>query len=603
MDKIQNDYPNVPVDTSKHEIRVLELFPGARGTKIHCSLVCLSLSENHIDYEALSYAWSNPAERSVIALSNNENFQIPSRLEAALQDLRLDERHLMIWIDAICIDQSNIEERNAQVQLMRRVYRQATAVRIWLDMDISIHDPAIIKLRTLTEKSTIEDLGSKPFFWKPVNEILENPYWKRVWIQQEITNASSLLLQCGSQFLPFEPLYPYTRLMRSKLDDQDCIQRALWLFWKPKVDIVRISGTSRYSLIDSVEPDLLSTLAGCAQAGLHCSDDRDRVYSVLYLAEDYAEGEIRIDYSMSLAQVYASVPEYMINKYNSLDFLLCASANKASAKTELPSWVPDWRNWKSEFKYHDISQNAATSFFGRTAEVSWVSRSRRTLHVQGFCIDTLDRVFQDIEGHSFPVTQVSTFLNTCAEIVREAAQRQNGVILEPDDWAAIFSSPLWNSLVRTLTWFYARQIVGRKKIKSYYQSSRDLLPMIQGYKSYFGEDLMINRFLFQNLHPTARDFGDLLTTIWLALLCRFPFVGSNGGIGLATELSQVGDEVWILFGCSRPMILRRQDSHYIVVGSAYLDGAMDGDILRGMPKHIKEGESLGDYKIESISLR
>jgi hypothetical protein len=72
---------------------------------------------------------------------------------------------------------------------------------------------------------------------------------------------------------------------------------------------------------------------------------------------------------------------------------------------------------------------------------------------------------------------------------------------------------------------------------------------------------------------------------------------------MATELSPVIDEVWILFGRSRPMILRRQDSHYIVVGSAYLDGAMDGDVLRGIPKHIKEGESFKGYKIESISLR
>ncbi|PMD45785.1 heterokaryon incompatibility, partial [Hyaloscypha variabilis F] len=145
-------------------------------------------------YEALSYTWSTPTERSVITLSNNNNFQIPARLEAALQDLRMRDDLLVIWIDAICINQRNIEERNAQVQLMRRIYQQAIYVRIWLDMDISVDDPAIIKLQTLTAESAIEDLGSKPFFWAPVNKILENPYWKRVWIQQEITNASSLVL-------------------------------------------------------------------------------------------------------------------------------------------------------------------------------------------------------------------------------------------------------------------------------------------------------------------------------------------------------------------------------------------------------------------------
>jgi hypothetical protein len=97
--------------------------------------------------------------------------------------------------------------------------------------------------------------------------------------------------------LPFEPLYPYTKLMRLKLDDHNCPQRTLWLFGKPKVDLSRVRGTDQYSLVGSREPDLLSTLAGCAQAGLRCSDDRDRVYGVLYLAEDYAEKEIQVDYS------------------------------------------------------------------------------------------------------------------------------------------------------------------------------------------------------------------------------------------------------------------------------------------------------------------
>jgi len=146
------------------------------------------------------------------------------------------------------------------------------------------------------------------------------------------------------------------------------------------------------------------------------------------------------------------------------------------------------------------------------------------------------------------------------------------------------------------------QIEERREFESYYQSSRDLLPMSQGYQSYFQKDLLINQFLFQNLPPESKDFGDLLTMVWITLQGRFPFVGSKGGIGLATELSQIGDEVWILFECSRPLILRRQDDHYLLIGSAYLDDAMGRDALRGIPNHV-EGEIFGGYKIETISLR
>ena len=357
----------------------------------------------------------------MIALSNNNNFQIPARLEATLQDLRGEDRPLMFWIDAICINQHDIEERNSQVQLMRRIYRQANRVRIWLDMEISLDDPAIVKLQTLTAESTIEDLGSKPFFWAPVNKILENPYWKRVWIQQEITNASSLVLQCRSQILPLPPIWHYTNLMGLKVRDHNCPRRLLWIYWKPKIELSNISGTGQFSLVGTRQSDLLSTLAACARAGLQCSDDRDRVYGVLYLAEDYVEGDIRIDYSLSIAEVYTRVAEYIINKYNSLDFLLCASAIQIPEQTELPTWVPDWRKWRSDFKFYGSSLYSGTSLPTGIAEAPRISKCLKTLYVQGFCIDILDRAFFNIEGHSFPELRVSKFLETCAEIVREAA--------------------------------------------------------------------------------------------------------------------------------------------------------------------------------------
>lgn len=603
MENIRNDYPSIPVDAKEHEIRVLELLPNIKGAKIHGRLVCISLNGDHVNYEALSYTWSTSTERSVIALNNNDNFQIPVRLEVALQDLRMSDRPLMIWIDAICINQRDVEERNAQVQLMRRIYRQAIVVRIWLDMDIAMDDPAIVKLQTLTDESTSEDLGSKPYFWAPVKEIFDNPYWKRVWIQQEIANASSLVLQCRSRVLPVLPLYHYTNLMSLKLNDRNSHQQPLWIYWQPKSKLSKFSGSGRFSLLPAPQSDLLSTLVTCAQAELQCSDDRDRVYGVLSLAENYLEGDIRINYSLSIAEVYTSVPEYVINKYNSLEFLTCASANTTPDQADLPTWVPDWRNWRTEFKYHDAPLYRGTPLSSRVAEVPRISRCLKTLHVQGFCFDILDRAFRDISSDSFPEMPISIFLEACAEIVKEAARRQNGVTLREDDWPAIFSSPLWNGLVRTLTWQGQRPIEGSRELESYYQSSRDLLPMMQGYQSYFQQGLLINRLLLQSLHPAARDIGNLLNTVLVALISRFPFVGSKGGIGLATKLSQIGDEVWILFGCSQPMILRRQDDHYLVVGSAYLDGAVRGDTLRGIPNHVKEGGTFRGHKIESISLR
>ncbi len=62
-------------------------------------------------------------------------------------------------------------------------------------------------------------------------------------------------------------------------------------------------------------------------------------------------------------------------------------------------------------------------------------------------------------------------------------------------------------------------------------------------------------------------------------------------MGLAPQPAEVGDEVWVLLGCDVPMILRKCDGHYILVGECFVYGMMEGEqtkdlLASGPPQNI-----------------
>ena len=88
-------------------------------------------------YEALSYTWGDPLDTRTVMLKD-QPFQVTKNLEAALRNLRHRLIHgtksndRVLWIDAICINQTDIQERNVQVRRMLDIYKSATRVVIWL---------------------------------------------------------------------------------------------------------------------------------------------------------------------------------------------------------------------------------------------------------------------------------------------------------------------------------------------------------------------------------------------------------------------------------------------------------------------------------------
>jgi hypothetical protein len=126
-----SQYRYSPLSPRRDSIRLLRLMPHKdKSADIHCELFEYSL-QNPCDgthlYEALSYVWGNPEKKLPLCM-HNQSFDVTVNLHAALLRLRNHFMERILWVDAICIDQENQEEKEHQIQFMAKIYSQATRV-------------------------------------------------------------------------------------------------------------------------------------------------------------------------------------------------------------------------------------------------------------------------------------------------------------------------------------------------------------------------------------------------------------------------------------------------------------------------------------------
>jgi hypothetical protein len=140
-------------------------------------------------YEALSYTWGDPNDKQEIRLQNSP-FPVTKNLHAALVHLRLSYSPRTLWIDAICINQADIEERNRQVKHMREIYTRAMRVIVWLgeEKDAKV---GLDYCDTLVRNKR----GELPFYAKDkdkrkaCDDLFSRPWWSRSWILQEVLHS------------------------------------------------------------------------------------------------------------------------------------------------------------------------------------------------------------------------------------------------------------------------------------------------------------------------------------------------------------------------------------------------------------------------------
>ncbi|KAE8448809.1 hypothetical protein EG329_008811 [Mollisiaceae sp. DMI_Dod_QoI] len=342
---------------------------------IQCSIKHSTLShyehELQDHYTALSYVWGDPNDLRTIFV-DRKPVQITTSLESALRHLREQEsgRVLCLWADALCINQTDISEKNHQVQQMGAIYATAHHTVIYLGVSTTEIDFAFEQLQLFQRRHpgrvSITHLdGSNPEELQTVwnilgTRVLTRPWFKRVWVFQELVLSHDPWIQCGTRRIRWDKFCEISSAI-----EKQCANvpgRAIGtvdVTEKPQPNILRTlhemqtrrcefhytikhikNGNNYNSLLD-----LLSL-----RRGLGVSDARDLVFAHLGLAVDYRQDPkaLSVDYTLSCAQIFTEAARYMIEQ-GALDKVLDHVWNVETADRlpGLPFWAPDWTVAKS----------------------------------------------------------------------------------------------------------------------------------------------------------------------------------------------------------------------------------------------------------------
>lgn len=299
-------YPGTELVTDEAQIRLLEVLSGEGDDPLRCILRSVKFDAIQ-EADALSYTWGLPPAANTIFV-NNSLFQIRNNLFDALLHLRQPSSKVLLWIDAICINQSDIGERNHQVQQMGDIFKRARRVLIWLGVETENDRSAFsflseAYLRSPYNRRELMD----DHRWAALNEMCEIDYWKRVWIVQEICLSPRAVICCGRQRIPWKYVSEL-RKARSHVwpQYQSSGERVFMRSLPARLDHqkeARLSGDCvLWTLLESFQDSL-------------CQEFHDKIYGFMGLSTDCGGQGLTIDYTKSVEQLYQDVICFYYRKF------------------------------------------------------------------------------------------------------------------------------------------------------------------------------------------------------------------------------------------------------------------------------------------------
>lgn len=320
-------YQYQALDGSARQVRLLTLLPSTDQTaKVHVKLTKATLPTASSSYEALSYTWGGQSVMFTID-SDEGTLQVGQNLYEALCHLRQPQHARVLWIDALCINQSDDQEKNHQVRQMRDIYSQASRVLIWLgtsDHDIEVAMTHLCRSRAERERTEKPMAG--------LIKIFSNPWWTRMWVVQEVVVAGSdPLVCCGRESAPWDAV---SGTLINLCWEEMGNDRAVWHLKDPRsltffCLLSRDRGAGRSNSLESLLRATINREASIAH---------DHVYALLGLVPDAESKDLpEIDYSLPARTAYQDAMLAVCNSRHDLDWLLHAARGGSPTKCQVPS--------------------------------------------------------------------------------------------------------------------------------------------------------------------------------------------------------------------------------------------------------------------------
>lgn len=196
----------------QRQFRLLRL-PESETNGTRCEMKDFSLVDDDLPpWKALSYRWGEDNPESTIYL-NDHPIRVRKGLQAFITQMIAEKRRDWYFIDALCIDQDNESERAVQVQQMGEIYRRAEEVVVWImhepyHYEMDENDPSVYHVVYDIDNVTY-DFAS--FSSDEINHaVLQNSYWSRLWVVQEVLLAQRLTIRIGNAEVNWSDLLPET---------------------------------------------------------------------------------------------------------------------------------------------------------------------------------------------------------------------------------------------------------------------------------------------------------------------------------------------------------------------------------------------------------
>ncbi|RTE83193.1 hypothetical protein BHE90_002270 [Fusarium euwallaceae] len=549
-----------PLDQVKSEIRVIRI-PPKDDDNFRLETVCLDDSPAFV---ALSYVWGDPNIKELISL-DNQPFPVTKNLAAALKQIRNkwtleDSPHRVesLWVDAICINQRKPDERTQQVQLMGRIYKSAAVVLAWLGP--SDHSLAFSSI-TLLAREMADNTGRK----KLNEEKLSRPHYlsPNVWW--------ALTTQLVGVDLVHQPF-----VAKETINNKPILPKAVQHGWV----------MSRYA------------------ANLRATDPKDYIYGLLAITEL----PIIPDYNKSLSDVYIEYTaawletcrDMRINEnMTSLTFLSNAGIGIYGPKDDFPSWVSNFPGQEKP----DISSTkmgtgrADRGVFGDdSSKLPFVIARTKSLFAWGFEVETVRSV---AEGPVYRSTDSWDLLQSALTAMSRGKRYKTGLSTLNAFFRLLHRKrsrvASKSTIIRDLCLF-CHTIMPSERVEPQQRDdgllrlgfSTDPVELEAQLADCFAPGADIRQLGFdKNLRDMVMEWprgtvGDAWQRIRLTLIKlekTWRLVDTTSGyLGLAPRGTIVGDRLCVLKGSDVPVLLRRTDlDSYIVVGTTFVEGLMDGE--------------------------
>lgn len=558
------EYKYTPLDEKAGEIRLMTLLPGRFNAPICITLQTKVLSHANIPkFQALSYAWGSGLDRLNIHVVAERGVQgvksaalsVTRNLFEGLKHLRQTRRSTVLWIDQICVDQKNLEERGEQVLRMPDIYSLAHGVVVWLGPEKDNSNVVMEVLNDIGQDVTMDwnlllyrvdpcsslysrGLDLSPPQWLSIMNLLSRSWFDRLWVVQEICLARKWVrMVCGFKIIPFVTFGNAIAYL--------------------EVNYNRMTGRERETLLGIERLFALKARGGFRLESVledtrhrDCKDKKDRVYAVLSLLPETKKVGILPDYTISARDVFENVILQQLKHRNTLRMLCYCSIKYRSM--DIPSWVPDW---SIDPKTGPLDIVAADS----DARAQAYSISKGVLAVTGVCVAVVDEVKNDLP-QSIPEDSAGS-----ARVFRQLL-----FTLVGQDRSDSSLSKLHSLCVTLRAGIFAEKWIPPFQSMPTYKDVRDYLTMLFEDSA---EPLELRSSslaiaIIREFNATTK--GRLLITT------------AEGQFGLAPEGTEAGDRVCVVLGCNSPLILRPKDSlNHEVVGECCMDGIMAGEALLG----------------------